>query len=176
MLSAISPKAREVDNFVLTTPVAFLVFNRPDLTARVFERIAAARPQTLLLVADGPRNENEVATCDQVRNIITRVDWDCRVLTNFSDINLGCKRRVASGLDWVFSQVEEAIILEDDCLPSLSFFPFCQGLLERYRDDNRIFAIGGTNLQFGISRTEHSYYFSAVVRKIIAVFGPADPN
>ena len=66
MLSAISPKAREVDNFVLTTPVAFLVFNRPDLTARVFERIAAARPQTLLLVADGPRNENEVATCDQV--------------------------------------------------------------------------------------------------------------
>ena len=160
MLSAVSPVLSEVDNFVLTTPVAFLVFNRPEVTVRVFERIAAAKPQTLLLVADGPRNENEVVSCDQVRNIITRVDWDCRVLTNFSDINLGCKHRVASGLDWVFSQVDEAIILEDDCLPSRSFFRFCQVLLDRYRANDRIFMVGGNNIQFGISRTENSYYFS----------------
>jgi hypothetical protein len=160
MLSAISPQTREVDNFVLTTPVAFLVFNRPDLTERVFERIAAAKPPTLLLVADGPRNEKERATCEQVRKIVDQVDWDCRVLKNFADTNLGCKRRVASGLDWVFSQVSEAIILEDDCLPSSSFFYFCETLLERYRDDERISIISGDNYQFGVNRTEDSYYFS----------------
>lgn len=160
MLTAISPETSEVDNFVLTTPVAFLVFNRPDLTERVFERIAAAKPPTLLLVADGPRNEKERATCEQVRKIVNQVDWDCRVLKNFADTNLGCKRRVASGLDWVFSQVSEAIILEDDCLPSSSFFYFCQTLLEHYRDDERISMISGNNLQFGMNRTDDSYYFS----------------
>jgi hypothetical protein len=160
MLSAISPEIPEVNRFVQTTPVVFLVFNRPDLTERVFRRIAEAKPQTLLLVADGPRSEKEVKICTQVREIIDRVDWDCRVLKNFSDTNLGCKRRVASGLDWAFDQVSEAIILEDDCLPSPSFFYFCQTLLERYRDDERIFMIGGNNFQFGINRTEDSYYFS----------------
>jgi hypothetical protein len=160
MLSTISTQTQNVKNFVLTTPVAFLVFNRPDVTERVFNRIAEAKPQTLLLVADGPRTEKEATTCDQVRKIIDRVDWDCRVLKNFSDVNLGCKHRVASGLDWVFSQVSEAIILEDDCLPSLSFFHFCQTLLDRYRDDERVFEICGNNFQFGISRTEDSYYFS----------------
>jgi hypothetical protein len=160
MLTAISPETRAVDHFVLTTPVAFLVFNRPDLTERVFERIAAAKPPTLLLVADGPRNGSEAAACAEVRKIVDQIDWDCRVLKNFSDVNLGCKRRIASGLDWVFSQVSEAIILEDDCLPSSSFFYFCQTLLERYRDDERIFMISGNNFQFGIDRTEDSYYFS----------------
>jgi hypothetical protein len=144
----------------LTTPVVFLVFNRPDLTERVFKRIAAAKPSTLLLVADGPRNENDVDACAQVRKIVSRVDWECNVLQNFAETNLGCKQRVASGLDWVFSQVEEAIILEDDCLPSCSFFYFCQILLERYRNDQRVFMISGNNFQFGIDRTKDSYYFS----------------
>jgi hypothetical protein len=156
----ILPEICELDSFVLTTPVAFLVFNRPDLTERVFKRIAEAKPKTLLLIADGPRNAKEAALCDQVRKIVDRIDWDCKVLRNFSDVNLGCKHRVASGLDWVFSQVDEAIILEDDCLPSRSFFYFCQTLLERFRDDKRIFMIGGDNFQFGLSRTEDSYYFS----------------
>jgi hypothetical protein len=160
MLTAISSETRETDRFVLTTPVAFLVFNRPDLTERVFERIAEAKPKTLLLVADGPRTEEEADRCDEVRRIISRVDWDCRVLKNFADTNLGCKRRVAGGLDWVFDQVGEAIILEDDCLPGISFFHFCQTLLERFRDDERIFVIGGNNFQSGIDRTEASYYFS----------------
>jgi hypothetical protein len=146
--------------FVLTTPVVFLVFNRPDLTERVFSRIAEAKPKTLLLIADGPRNAKEAAFCDQVRKIVNRIDWECKVLRNFSDVNLGCKHRVASGLDWVFSQVDEAIILEDDCLPSHSLFYFCQTLLERFRDDARVFMIGGNNFQFGINRTEASYYFS----------------
>jgi hypothetical protein len=160
MPPSISTNTLDDNPFVLTTPVVFLVFNRPDLTERVFSRIAETKPKTLLLIADGPRNGKEAALCNQVRKIVDRIDWDCKVLRNFSDVNLGCKHRVASGLDWVFSQVDEAIILEDDCLPSHSFFYFCQTLLERFRDDKRIFMIGGDNFQFGLSRAEDSYYFS----------------
>jgi hypothetical protein len=160
MPPTISTNTLDDNPFVLTTPVVFLVFNRPDLTERVFSRIAEAKPKTLLLIADGPRNGKEAALCDQVRKTVDRIDWECKVLRNFSDVNLGCKHRVASGLDWVFSQVDEAIILEDDCLPSHSFFYFCQTLLERFRDDKRIFMIGGDNFQFGLNRAEDSYYFS----------------
>jgi hypothetical protein len=146
----------------LTTPVAFIIFNRPDTTERVFEAIRQAKPLKLLVVADGPRTDrpDEVEKCVATRAVIDRVDWECEVLTNYSDINLGCKRRVSSGIDWVFSLVEEAIILEDDCLPAPSFFQFCQTLLEKYRYDDRIMHIDGTNLQFGQTRTPYSYYFS----------------
>jgi hypothetical protein len=146
----------------LNTPVAFLVFNRPDTTVRVFEAIRQARPSKLLVVADGPRADKagEVERCAVVRRIIDGVDWPCEVLKNYSDTNLGCKNRVSSGLDWVFETVEEAIILEDDCLPHPTFFRFCEELLERYRDDERVAMISGDNFQFGKRRTEFSYYFS----------------
>jgi hypothetical protein len=144
----------------ISTPVAFLIFNRPDLTELVFEVIAQAKPKKLLVVADGSRFPEEIEKCQRAREVIKRVDWDCEILTNFSENNLGCGRRVSSGLDWVFSEVEEAIILEDDCLPTLSFFYFCQTLLEYYRDDKRIMLISGDNFQGGHSRTNYSYYFS----------------
>lgn len=146
----------------LSTPVAFILFNRPDTTARVFEAIRQAQPEKLLVIADGARIDrpNEAEKCAATRSIIDRVDWKCEVLTNYSEVNLGCKRRVSSGIDWVFSQVEAAIILEDDCLPAPSFFQFCQSLLDYYRDDDRISMISGTNLQQGQSRTPYSYYFS----------------
>jgi hypothetical protein len=94
------------------------------------------------------------------RAIVNSVDWECEVLTNYSEVNLGCKRRVYSGIDWVFEQVAEAIILEDDCVPNPSFFRFCAELLERYRHDTRIMAISGDNFQFGRQRSPYSYYFS----------------
>jgi hypothetical protein len=146
----------------LSTPVAFIIFNRPDTTARVFEAIRQAKPPQLFVIADGPRVDrlNEAEKCVATRAIIDRVDWKCEVLTNYSDMNLGCKRRVYSGIDWIFSQVEAAIILEDDCLPAPSFFQFCQTLLEKYRYDDRISMIGGTNYQQGHSRTSYSYFFS----------------
>lgn len=144
----------------LQTPVAFLIFNRPALTERVFSAIAEAKPQRLLIVADGPRTSEEVETCNQARAIIEKVDWDCRVQTNFADTNLGCRVRVSSGIEWIFSEVSEAIILEDDCLPHPSFFDFCQQLLERYRDDERVMHIGGGNFQNGNNQTPFSYYFS----------------
>jgi len=146
----------------MRTPVTFLIFNRPDTTERVFEAIRQARPPKLLVVADGPRADRpgEAEKCAAARAIIERVDWECEVLTNYSDVNLGCKLRVSSGLSWVFDTVEEAIILEDDCLPHPTFFRFCEELLDRYRHDERIMAISGNNFQFGRRRTEYSYYFS----------------
>ena len=132
------------------------------MTERVFAEIARARPPRLLVVADGPRADRpgELDACHAARAVIERVDWDCEVLTNFAETNMGCRRRVSSGLTWVFEQVEEAIILEDDCLPHPSFFPYCEELLERFRDDERVMMISGDNFQFGRRRTPYSYYFS----------------
>jgi hypothetical protein len=151
-----------MSEFQLKTPVAFIIFNRPDTTARVFAEIAKARPPKLLVVGDGAR-ANRAGETDKVattRAIIERVDWPCEVLTNFSEVNLGCKVRVSSGLDWVFEQVPEAIILEDDCLPHPTFFRFCEEMLEHYRDDLRIGMISGDNFQFGKITNDDSYYFS----------------
>ncbi len=151
-----------MSDWQLKTPVAFLVFNRPDTTERVFEEIRRAKPPVLLVVADGPRSDrpDEARQCEAVRAIIDRVDWECEVLKNYSDLNLGCKHRVSSGLDWVFENVDQAIILEDDCLPHPTFFRFCEELLEKYRDDKRVMHISGTNFQSGWKRDIYSYYFS----------------
>lgn len=148
----------------LRTPVAFLVFNRPELTARVLERIRAARPRQLFVVADGPRADRpgDAAKVTAVRDLLERgVDWPCTVHRDYADQNLGCAHRVASGISRVFEQVEEAVILEDDCLPDPSFFPFCDTLLSRYRDDERVMHIGGTNLAAPRMRPPASgYWFS----------------
>lgn len=151
-----------MSDWKLNTPVAFLIFNRPDTTERVFAEIARAKPPKLLVVADGPRasRPGEAELCARTRAIIDRVDWECEVLTNFADANMGCKARVASGIDWIFSTVEECIILEDDCLPEPTFFRFCEEMLERYRDNPRVGMVSGGNLQFGRKRGRGSYYFS----------------
>jgi hypothetical protein len=143
-----------------STPVVFLIFRRPDLTARVFEAIRQAQPAKLLVVADGPRNEAEAMLCQQSRSITEQIDWDCEVLRNYADVNLGCKKRVCSGLDWAFNEVEEAIVLEDDCLPHPSFFHYCRDLLRRYQDDERIMLISGFNVQGIWKKIENDYFFS----------------
>lgn len=154
------------DKFVppspLTTPVLFLIFNRPDKTQKVFNAIRQAKPKQLFIAADGPRpdREGEIEKYQKARQIATSVDWDCEVKTLFRDKNLGCKIAVSSAIDWFFKNVEEGIILEDDCLPSQSFFWFCQELLKYYRNDTRIMQISGNNFQFGRIRGEGSYYFS----------------
>jgi hypothetical protein len=146
----------------LRTPVALLIFNRPETTARVFERVREARPPKLLVVADGPRPDqpDEAERTAAARRVVERVDWECELLTDYSEANLGCRRRVSSGLDWVFETVEEAIVLEDDCVPDPSFFPFCDELLERYRDEERVMHVSGDNFQFGRRVGEASYYFT----------------
>ena len=113
------------------SPIAMIIFNRPDLTEILFREIARARPSKLLVIADGPRagRAGEAKRVAETRAILDRVDWDCEVLRCFSDVNLGCKKRVSSGISWIFDQVEEAIILEDDCIPDPTFFQFCEKCL-----------------------------------------------
>ncbi len=146
----------------LKTPVALIIFNRPDTTAKVFEVIRQVKPPQLFVVAEGPRADraDDAEKCAATRAIIDLVDWDCEVLKNYSEVNLGCAKRPSTGIDWVFDTVEEAIILEDDCLPHPTFFRFCDELLDRYRHDERVMTVCGLNLQFGRRKTEYSYYFS----------------
>lgn len=143
-------------------PVALFVYNRIETTSLVFSRIADARPGTLLIVADGPRagSEQDAARCAAVRNLVCHPTWPCDLRTNVVADNLGLGRRFSSGLEWVFREVEEAIILEDDCLPEPSFFPYCDELLERYRRDSRVMMISGDNYQFGRHRGPDSYFLS----------------
>lgn len=147
-----------------TVPVLFLIFNRPQTTEKVFQRIREIRPKYLYVSADGPRvnKEHEKELCESTRKLIEKVDWECEVKTHFSDINLGCKIGVSSGINWFFEHVEEGIILEDDCLPDLSFFSFCEVMLKKYRHNDKIMHIGGTNFQDGIHRGSGSYYFSNI--------------
>lgn len=139
-----------------------LIFNRPRTTRRVLAAVAKARPPRLLVVADGPRTSQpeDARLCREARAVIESVDWPCEVLMHYSDTNLGCKQRILSGLDWVFSQVDQAIILEDDCLPDPGFFPFCEEMLTRYRDDERIHMVRGGNFFGGRRIGSTSYHFS----------------
>lgn len=151
---------------MLKTPVVFIIFNRPEETQLVFHAIKEARPSKLYIVADGPRigREGEQEKCQETRSILNKIDWPCEVHTNFAGRNMGCKLRISSGLDWVFSKEDQAIILEDDCLPDQSFFPYCEELLERYRNDQRVMTICGGNYQGGRVRSQDSYYFSKYPR------------
>src|SRR5262245_4967250 len=146
----------------MNTAVALIIFNRPDVTRRLVEVVARARPKQLLVIGDGPRPDRpgEAEKCEETRAIVDRVDWSCDVLTNYSPINLGVGTRPATGLRWVFEQVESAIILEDDCIPHPTFFRYCEELLERYRDDQRVMHISGDNWNFNRQPRPFSYFFS----------------
>lgn len=143
-------------------PVLLLAFNRPDTTRRVIESLRSVAPGLVYFAVDGPRTgkreENEQVAA--VRGLTDVIDWDCDVRTLFREKNLGCKIAVSEAISWFFDNVEAGIILEDDCVAHPSFFPYSAELLERYRDDERIFMISGDNFQFGRKRFEHSYYFS----------------
>ena len=144
----------------LSTPVAFFIFNRPDLTEIVFEAIAQAKPKKFFVIADAPAKPEDEEKCLQCRAIIDRVDWDCEVIKKYPEHNIGARDNVPEGVQWVFSQVETCIFLEDDCLPDPSFFSFCETLLEYYRDDQRILHINGGNFLFNQIPVSDSYYFS----------------
>lgn len=146
----------------LETPVVFIIYKRPETTRRAWEAIASQRPRRLFIVADGPRPDRpeEAEKVAQTRAVVERVDWKCKVDRVYASENLGLRRRVVSGINHVFSQVERAIIIEDDIVPAPSFFPYCDDLLERYCEDERIMAVGGFNPYPRWLRTSYSYYFS----------------
>lgn len=144
-------------------PVLLLVFNRPDLVARVFPRIREVQPARLFVAADRPcpNHPEDSELCERLRDIATKADWDCELYTLFRDQNLGCKEAVGTAITWFFEHVERGIILEDDCVPHPSFFRYCGTLLERYAEDERVMAISGDNFQPDGREYEASYYFSA---------------
>jgi len=149
---------------MLKVPLVFIIYKRLETTIRVWDVISKIKPSKLYVIADGPRCINEKLKCQLVRDFVeTKVTWNCDVVKVYSNRNLGCAKRVQSGLDYVFEKEEMAIILEDDTLPDLSFFSFCEELLERFKDDNRVVHISGCNLHSDIFDFEESYYFSSIV-------------
>jgi hypothetical protein len=141
-------------------PVLLMVFNRPAKTALVWEQIRKAKPQKLYISADGPRPDRpeDVDKCNKVRDIVSLIDWDCDVKRLFHKGNLGCSLAGKTAFDWVFSMEEEMIQLEDDVLPTQSFFWFMQEMLEKYKDDKRIGLICSEN--FGIVYGDATYFFT----------------
>ncbi|HEX8507347.1 MAG TPA: nucleotide-diphospho-sugar transferase [Hymenobacter sp.] len=150
----------------LSTPVLLIIFNRPDTTRRVLETIRRARPTRLYVAADGPRpaHPTDAARCAETRAVVQEVDWPCTVHTLFHARNLNCGRAPVTALNWFFEHEPEGIVLEDDCVPSPSFFWFCADLLKRYRDDARVMHVGGNNYgseaQKPVAPGEPSYHFS----------------
>lgn len=147
---------------VFDCPVCLIIFRRPDCTRRLLDKLAEIRPRRLFVVADGPRQDHpdDIEACAETRRMIDRIDWPCEVVRNYSDTNMGCGIRPSSGINWLFEQVDEAIILEDDCIPEPSFFRFCAELLARYRDDHRVMHISGCTYRREDAPTDKSYYFS----------------
>lgn len=147
----------------LTTPIVLFIFNRADTVRLVMERIAAVRPKTLFVVADGPRphRREDVERCRLAREtVLQAVTWPCEVVRRFSDMNLGCDPNIVAGYDYVFSQVEEAISLEDDCVAEVSFFAYCQEMLDRYRDCGQVMHVCGINPLGRWRSGDDSYFFS----------------
>ncbi len=142
-----------------------MLFNRPIPTKIVFDQIRKAAPKEFFVIADGPRKHapNDPFLCQETRDLVTKsIDWDCRLRTNFSEENLGCSLRVSTGLSWVFEQVDEAVILEDDCVPHQSFFSYASQLLSHYRDTKQIMSIAGARLSpFSENEPDAPYSLSA---------------
>ena len=147
---------------MINTPIVLICFNRPNETAKIFNKIKLIKPKKLFLIMDGPRigEQEDIINCLLVKNIVTNISWNCIVYKNFSKKNLGLKKRIVSGLNWVFSKTKSAIILEDDCLPNRDFFTFCQKLLIYYEKNNTVRFITGNNFQKSKHNKKTSYYFS----------------
>lgn len=143
------------------TPVSLFVYNRPDLTAEILKAIGSYKPELLFIISDGPKNSSsDLHAVSEVRRLCNSVNWPCEVISQYREVNLGSRESITQGLSWVFTYVDEAIILEDDCLPDASFFPYCSTLLDQYRADARIFTVGGFRTE-DISETNgNSYYYS----------------
>lgn len=153
----------------MKSPVLFIIFIREDTTRKVFEKIREAKPPRLYIAADGPRpgRPDDIEKCKATRSIVNDIDWECEVKTLFRDENLGCGKGVSSAITWFFDNEPEGIIIEDDILPNMEFFKFCDEMLEKYRDDERIQLVAGFNSFFDGYESPYSYYMS----KFTAIWG-----
>lgn len=156
------------DNYVCNVPVVILAYNRPEMLRRVLDAVKLVRAKQVLVVIDGPnrkKGEDEDKRREEervvaVRQVALDPGWTCALRFTVADHNMGLRRRVTSGLDWVFENVERAIILEDDCVPDPSFFQYCEELLDKYADDERIMTIGGTTYVSNPDIIRESYFYS----------------
>ena len=150
----------------VSEPVLLMGFNRPELMGRVLDRLREVRPHRLFVAVDGPRlgRAGEADRVQACRDLVSVVDWPCEVRSLFQDENLGCGRGVSTAISWFFSEVDRGIILEDDIVPDPSFFGFCAELLDRYQDDDRVFAVSGCNFvpPEGLTQPHDPYRFSRV--------------
>ena len=155
-----------ITNDLFDIPVLFIIFKRLDTTKQVLAVLQKIKPAQLFIAADGPRNNitNEQEKCNNVRNyVINNINWDCKIETLFRNNNVGCGRNLFEAITWFFKNIEMGIILEDDCIPSLSFFSYCKELLIKYENNNRIFHIAGNNpLTKNKSPFNASYYFTRI--------------
>ena len=141
------------------TGVAIIFFNRPSYVEKVFKAVAMVKPKNLFLIQDGCRNEKDEEKVQQCRQIVDQINWDCNVYRNYSNANLGCGKRMYTGISWVFEHIERAIILEDDCVPNIDFFRFCEEMLDRYESDKRILMVSGLNL-FEKDYNDYDYFYA----------------
>ena len=154
---------------MFNTPILFITYKNPEITRLTFERIREIKPSVLYLASDGPKknsHKKEIQEINETRDVIENIDWKCKVYKKFEKENLGCKLGVSSSITWFFETEENGIILEYDCLPDLSFFKFCEILLDKYNDNDEIFSISGNNFDFGytnsLNKNKNSYHFSHI--------------
>jgi len=144
--------------------VLMLFFNRPDHFLQVFDEVKKARPSKLFLYQDGPRGERDIPGVEACRQIASdeNIDWECEVHRAYQEKNQGCDPSGHLSQKWAFSMVDKCIVLEDDCVPSQSFFPFCKEMLDRYENDERISMIAGFNVDEVTDYCPNSYFFTSV--------------
>lgn len=132
---------------MVSEPVLIIAFNRPDHLRALIDRLAEVKPRRLFFAIDGPRSERpeEADKVEQCQQMTREISWDCDIATNFQESNLGCGLGVSTAITWFFGLVERGIILEDDIVPSLDFFPYCTELLNMYEKDRSVFAVSGCN-------------------------------
>ena len=144
----------------MEVPVALVIYRRARLVRRLLRILREVRPTELYVIADGPRSESELKDTIATRRVLEQVDWPCEVRTTYSTANLGVNRRIPSGLDWVFTQTDRAIILEEDCHPHPSFFRYCEDLLDRFEHDPNVLTISGYNREAVDLDYPYSYRFT----------------
>lgn len=141
-------------------PIVLFAYKRRSNFSAIFASLRKIQPQFIYFIADGPK-PGEEKECEKTRKTLeSYIDWPCKIRRNYSDTNLGLKQRFHTGLEWVFEHEDRVIIIEDDCIPSPSFFTYCEQLLEKYKNDKRIASISGNNFLFDKLNISDSYYFS----------------
>lgn len=152
------------ENFYTNIPVAIIFFNRPDTLKKVFEAVSKVRPSRLFLIQDGARTNNidDKKKIQECRKIVQDVDWDCKITRDYSDVNLGCGARVYSGITNAFKMVDKLIIIEDDIVVTTDFFRFCEELLNKYENDQRIHRISGMCHMGEYKKSPYSYGFTNI--------------